>query len=694
MANIEITSVALAREQAAGSHETVPSTFERVVETICRSLQFIAEGLLLAMLLMISYDVGMRYIFNEPTIWANEVSTYALVAVTFIGLAPTHLVNGHIRVDLLLNSLSAARREQFILLTSWLGLFFVMVAVWQCVAMIYDNYDAQIRTFSLLTQLIYVPQIPIALGLAAFALAMLAEIRRKMSPKPGADKVVMIVLLVLPIGLLSMGKHLVNLDWLPVDLGTALILIGLAVMIYVWSGFRALLMVAGVFIVSATLFYLVRGANTLPTVLALASIAAILLAMGMRISLALGTVGLLGIYFLLPTHPIITIANRSWESLDSFTLTALPMFVLMGAVLLKSGLTDLMFDALTKWTGGMRGGIAYAGVGACSIFAAVSGSSVATAATIGMAACPEMIQRGYSPRLAYGAIAAGGTLGILIPPSIVMIIYGSMVGVPIATLFIAGILPGLLLTSLFMLVIFFWTRLNPDVAPMLGDVATRKEKLLSLWQIFPIIALIGAVIGVLYAGIATPTEAAAVGTLGAFILCLLRGKLNYSSLREMLGETVKVTSFLLMIVVAASVLSFTFDYLRLPALLVEAVQAAGLSPAMVIVAIAVPYIVLGMFVDPISMMVMTLPVLFPLVVAMEFDPVWFGIILVLLVEIGLICPPVGMNLSVLRSVTGYEGLKEIVFGVLPFMLTMALFIVILYLIPNIALWLPNQMQAG
>lgn len=694
MKSSEKTSTTLADGQTVGASDNAPSKFVQSVETLARGLQFIAEGLLLAMLLMISYDVGMRYIFNEPTIWANEVSTYTLVAVTFIGLAPTHLINGHIRVDLLLNWLSPERRELFKLITSWLGLLFVMVVTWQCVLMIYDNYDAQTRTFSLLTQLIYVPQIPIAVGFAAFVLAMLAEIRSHISAKPWQDIVVLAVMVTVPVGLFFMGHRPIKIAGLPVDLGSSLILAGLAVMIYAWSGLRALLMVAGIFIVSGGLFYLVRGASTLPTVLALAAVAAILLAMGMRIALALGTVGLLGIYFLLPTDPIITLANRSWESLDSFTLTALPMFVLMGAVLLKSGLTDLMFDALTKWTAGMRGGIAYAGIGACSIFAAVSGSSVATAATIGMAACPEMIQRGYSPRLAYGAIAAGGTLGILIPPSIVMIIYGSMVGVPIATLFIAGILPGLLLTTLFMLVIFIWTRINPDVAPLSGEVATLQEKLHSLWQIFPIIALIGAVIGVLYAGIATPTEAAAVGTLGAFMLCIQRGKLNFKSLREMLGETVKVTSFLLMIVVAASILSFTFDYLRLPALLVESVQAAGLSPALVIMAIAVPYIVLGMFVDPISMMVMTLPVLFPLVLAMGFDPVWFGIILVLLVEIGLICPPVGMNLSVLRSVTGFEGLKEIVYGVLPFMLTMALFIVLLYIFPEIALWLPNQMRAS
>ena len=667
------------------------STFVLAVDRLSQATGYLSAGLLLAMLGMICFDVFMRYVLNAPTTWATEISTYVLVAIALLGTAYTQRVDGHIRVEVLLLNLGDDKRRRLLLVTAWIGLVFLAFAGWQAVVMVWENYVNGTRIFSLLYTPIYLPQIPIAVGLFAFALALLAEIRR-LSPvlAPWREAAMVALIVVLIVGLWLMGARPARAFGTVFDWGSLWIAAGVAVGVLLWSGWRTCLIVLGVFVAAAVLFYLARGAD-IGTIVAIQAVVTLgLLALGVPVSLALGLIGLLGIYFLLPSPAPITIAERSWDSINSFTLTAVPMFVLMGALLLRSGLSDQVFDAMVKWLGRFPGGIAHAGVGACGVFAAVSGSSLATAATMGMVACPEMLKRGYSPRLAYGSIAAGGTLGILIPPSVAMIIYGSTVGAPIATLFIAGIVPGVLLVLGFMAVVFVWAVLRPAAAP-LSERYDWQTKLRALLQVLPITLLIAGVLGALYAGIATPTEAGAMGAAAALLICLARGRLDGPTLLTVLLETVKVTSFLFVIIIGASILTYSFDYLRLPTLLVEAVRDANLSPWMVMLAISLLYIVLGMFIDSISMMVMTLPVLFPLVVAVGFDPIWFGVVLVILMEIGLITPPVGVNLFVLRGLSGDVAMKEIVYGVIPFMLLMMAAVVLLYAAPGLATWLPAQM---
>ncbi len=360
--------------------------------------------------------------------------------------------------------------------------------------------------------------------------------------------------------------------------------------------------------------------------------------------------------------------------------------------MLRSGVSDDLFDAFAKWFGRVPGGFAHAGIGACSIFSAVSGSSLATASTIGMVACPEMERRNYAPKLNYGAIAAGGTLGILIPPSIAMIIYGSVVGVPVTRMFMAGVLPGLVMTAGFMGLVLVWSLLRPEAAPRSEISVSWAEKFRAVRSISPMLLLIVGVLGALYAGIATPTEAAAVGALGAFLLCAVRGRLDAHGIAEALRETAKVTSFLLFIVIGASVLSYVFDFVRLATELVRAVEAAGLLPWTTLILVALVYIVLGMFMDPISMMVMTLPVVYPLIVAQGFDPIWFGIVLVILIEIGLMTPPVGMNLYVLQGVNPKARPSDIMLGALPFIGVMLAVLVLLAAFPQIATWLPQTLR--
>ncbi|HZD52369.1 MAG TPA: TRAP transporter large permease subunit, partial [Woeseiaceae bacterium] len=680
----------IARDTLMQGHARSRST--SAINALSRFMGGLAAALVFAMLSMICYDVLMRYVFNSPTIWATEISTYVLVAIALLGTAYAHLLDAHIRVDLLLNALSEPRRRTLLLVAAWIGFIFVAFAAWQSAVMTWENYVSGTRTFSLLYTPIYLPQIPIVVGFGAFALAILVEIR-SLSPlvTRWRDAFGGLLLLALVAALWVLSPRPPKAFGSVFDWGSVLVLATSLIVAWLWTGWRTVGFVLGLLGIAAALFWLGRGSTIWLIVAIQACVTLGLLAIGIRVSLALGLVGLLGIYFLLPTPAPVTLGERTWDSIDTFTLTAVPMFVLMGALLLRSGLSDQVFDALAKWLGPVPGGLAHAGVGACGIFAAVSGSSLATAATMGMVACPEMIKRGFNARLAYGSIAAGGTLGILIPPSIAMIIYGSTVGAPIATLFIAGIVPGVLLVFGFMAVVVVWALIDRDAAPAAASF-TWGERLRSLWQVLPIVLLIAGVLGILYAGIATPTEAGAMGAGAALMICLARRRLSFAAFADVLLETVRVTSFLFLIIVGASILTYSFDYLLLPQRLVETVQAANLGPGQVMLAVSLLYIVLGMFIDSISMMVMTLPVLFPLIVAMGFDQIWFGVVLVILMEIGLITPPVGVNLFVLRGIAKNVSMRDIVIGVLPFAFVMAAAILLLYWFPALATWLPADMS--
>jgi tripartite ATP-independent transporter DctM subunit len=443
--------------------------------------------------------------------------------------------------------------------------------------------------------------------------------------------------------------------------------------------------------VLGVLFHIAADWSMLGHGLVLVGTLLVLLLLGVRVAIAMGFVGLLGLMFLLAQPQLPILADRSWTSVNSFTLTAVPAFVLMGAFLVQSGITTQLFDTLVTWFGRTPGGLAHATVGASALFAAVSGSSLATAATLGSVTAPEMVRRHYSPRLTYGVVATGATLGILIPPSIAMIIYGSVVGAPITVLFIAGIVPGLMLAGLFMLVVLGWAIVNPDAVPQ-GQAYPLRRKIASLVDILPIVALIVAVLGSLYAGIATPTEVGAIGAAAAFLLCLVRRRLDLRSLYRLGLESVQVTSFILLIVVGAAIFSWVFDFLRLPRAMVDAITGAELAPWLVMCLIVALYLALGTIIESISMMLMTLSVTFPIVVAMGFDPIWFGVVLVLLIEIGLVTPPVGIVLFVLRGMSGDVPLRDIVLGVLPFLAVMLAFIGLLYVIPEIATWLPGRME--
>jgi tripartite ATP-independent transporter DctM subunit len=686
----------MAAHQAHVSDSSMGSeTDDVVVRWIDRVSE--ASGVLSALALLViaaitCFDVFARYVFNEPTYWAPEIATYLLVGMTFMGLAAAERSGSHIRVELLLGFLEPGMRRRVELVATWLGLLFVVVAAWQMIGFNHQEYVNDTRDWGLLATPQWLPQLPVSIGYVAFILAILADGYRLRPPRAQLARwSVPAIAIVLALVLYAFGPSLVKIEGTRLDWGSFSIASAVVLASAAWSGLRTALTVLVIILIAALSFWWARGLSLMPVTLLLIALLLFLLLLGVRIALALGLTGMFGLYFLLPQPQLLLLAERSWTSVNSFSLTAVPMFVLMGGLLLRSGVSTEMFDALMRWFGRVPGGIAYASVGAATIFAAVSGSSLATAATLGTVACPEMTRRGYSIRLSYGVVAAGATLGILIPPSIAMIIYGTTVGAPVTVLFIAGIVPGLGLTLAFMAGVLVWSKLVPGAAPR-GEAYTMAAKVRALLGTLPFVVLIVAVLGSLYAGIATPTEAGAIGAAVALVLCLLRRRLSAAALYEIALETVRVTAFLLLIVVGASILSWVFDFLRLPRTMVALVEAADLASWVVVAAIGLIYVVLGMFIDPISMMLMTLPVTFPIISSLGFDAIWFGVALVLMIEVGLITPPVGIVLFVLRGIGQSVPLKEIVYGVLPFVFIILAFLVLLYLFPEIVAWLPSRME--
>lgn len=675
---------------AAGANDPDRSFVVRSVDRLSALAGFIAAIALAVMTAIVCYEVTSRFVFNAPTTWVTEIGTYLFVAIVFLGLAEAQRANAHIKVEVLVDRFDSDTRRFLELVGLWLGLLFIVTTAWQTARFTYLEFIHGARDWGLLGTPQWIPQIPMTVGYVLFAVAILRDIFYLKPPRtaPGQWAVplaaIALIVLLFALGAADMRIPGTRFDW-----GTIGICAAIAVGSLAWSGGRVAASVIAVTALLAVVFYFSRGTSQLWLGLLLGGSLCVFLFLGMRVAFAMGFVGMLGLYFLLPLTQLPVLADRSWTSINTFTLTAVPSFVLMGALLVRSGITSELFEALVKWFGRTPGGLAHASVAASATFAAVCGSSLATAATLGSVAAPEMVNRGYSPRLTYGIIAAGATLGILIPPSIAMIIYGNVVGVAVTQLFIAGIIPGLLLAALFMTLAFGWTVFVPGAVPA-GEAYPFHEKLAALVGVLPFVILILGVLGSLYFGIATPTEAGAFGAAVAFIMALARGRLTVETFYETLLETVKVTSFIMLIVVGAAILSWVFDFLRLPRAMVQLVTDANLAPWLVMLIIVIVYLILGCFIESIAMMLMTLSVTFPIVVAMGFDPLWFGVVLVLLVEIGLVTPPVGLVLFVLKGMSPDIAFRDIALGVVPFIVLMLAFIALLYVFPGIVTWLPSQ----
>lgn len=380
-----------------------------------------------------------------------------------------------------------------------------------------------------------------------------------------------------------------------------------------------------------------------------------------------------------------------FEVASNYSFTMIPLFLLMGNLAAQTGLSRDLFAAARRLMGGWRGSLALASVTASAGFAAVSGSSLATAATMGRVALPEMKRQGYSDRLASGSLAAGGTLGIMIPPSIALLLYALITEQSVGALFLAGVLPGLLAFALYLLVIAIWLKLHPEDAGR-PETATEEPLWPLLWRASPVALLFATVMGGLYGGVFTPTEAAGAGAMLTLLVALARG-LKTHAFAQALRDTVATSAALFLIIIGAEIFGFLLSVSQLSFGMVDLIREWGLAPWQVLVVILVFYVIFGCFMDSLAMILLTVPIFYPLIVESGFDPVWFGIVAVVTVELGLITPPVGMNLFVTRSVAPDIAMQDIMRGILPFVGIDLLRLAILAAFPALSLWLPKLLGA-
>lgn len=415
----------------------------------------------------------------------------------------------------------------------------------------------------------------------------------------------------------------------------------------------------------------------------------VLLFSGLPVAFALGLSGVAGmILFLGGDGALAQLPIIGYKSLDDFVLTAVPMYILMSQILLTGKVGNDLFELANKWLRHLPGGLGVATVIACAIFAAITGSSVACAVTIGSIAIPEMLSRGYSRHLVLGTVAAGGTLGILIPPSIPMILYGAITDESIGKLFMSGVVPGVLLTLMFIAIVVYSSRNLP-----MQEAASWSERITALKKSFWGLLLPVIVVGGIYTGAFTPTEAAGVGTVySLFITFCVYRTLTFKDLPEILNDTIKTSCMIFAIMIGASLFGFVLTILDAPQALTEYVAGLNMGRWVVFVAINILLLFLGCILESISIIFITLPILFPLIMRLGFDPIWFNVVMLLNLELALITPPVGMNLFVLQGISPDSRMTDIIKGVVPFGLAMALEILILCFFPEIATWLPSVLK--
>jgi tripartite ATP-independent transporter DctM subunit len=418
-----------------------------------------------------------------------------------------------------------------------------------------------------------------------------------------------------------------------------------------------------------------------------------MIVIGFPIFIALGVAGLTGLYMAKGTIALFFAPSSLFGQLNSFELIALPLFILMGSFLGATPVGASLFKAAVCWLNWLRGSLAISSVGASAMFGAVSGVSIAGVAAIGSVAVPQMLERGYSRSLAAGSVVSAGALAMLIPPSVPFIIYGAVSGVSVADLFIGGIIPGIVLAASLSIYIYIRVRINPEEAPTNTQNFTWKERFASLANIWHSGFLVIIVLGSIYTGFATPSEAAAVGALGAlFIATVFFRALTWGKLLSIIGSTARISGAILLIIGCAKIFGDYLNFVRVPQTLTDILTATGLPSWAILVAIMLLLVLLGMLVDAVSLIVVTTPVLLPVIIALGYDPLWFGIVMILNLEIAVVTPPVGLNLYALRGVCPELGIEEIIRSAIPFVIVQFAVLMLFVIFPEISLWLPNLLR--
>tara|TARA_B110000908_G_scaffold68531_1_gene82783 strand:- start:375 stop:1682 length:1308 start_codon:yes stop_codon:yes gene_type:complete len=415
----------------------------------------------------------------------------------------------------------------------------------------------------------------------------------------------------------------------------------------------------------------------------------VLMVLNVPIGIAMLVVGFIGFALISGFGPAMVVLGSSpFEAVSNYTLSVMPLFVLMGNLANSAKLSRELYDAAFAVVGHRKGGLAMSTVGACAGFGMVCGSSIATAATMAQMAGPEMKRHGYSPALTAGSIAAGGTLGIIIPPSVILVVYAYLTEQSIQELFLAAVFPGIIALLLYLVAIRIYLLIYPDAGGQ-GEKQSMGERVKALWNVFPVIAIFAIIMLGLYLGFFTATECAAVGVMLVLGLIIIRRRFSFVMLKEVLWQTAKTVGSLYLIVIGASIFNFLITVTQLPFTVVEFIDSLNLSPTGIILIILVIYLVLGSLMDSLAMLFLTIPVFYPVIVAAGIDPIWFGIFAVLVVEFGLISPPIGMNLFVIQGVLPDIPLKQIWAGTIPFLLADVVRLMLLILFPAICLFLPE-----
>jgi len=628
--------------------ENITRALDRVAVPLSRFMDIIGRAILALMVLLITLDVILRYFFNRPIKGSYELIEFMMVTLVFLGLAYTQTQKGHISITLLTAKLSQAQQAVIQSATYLLCLFTFIAVTWRSIIA-----AEALRTGGTTSDILLIPSYPfmwvVVFGSALLSFVFLIDVLKSLDNVINnctlpvlwfiLDGIFVLLILAIPIWF----------HWLPWDLSRpAMGLVGIGLLI-------------------------------------------VLLFSSMSIGPVMALIGLIGFSYLVNAQAALALLGTTpYRSSASHAMSTIPLFVLMGVLCFEAELSRDIYTTLRNWLGRLPGGLAMSTVGGCAGFAAVSGSSLATAVTMGTIALPEMRRYKYADSLACGCVSAGGSIGILIPPSIAFIIYATLTEESIGALFMAGVIPGLLEALLYILTIYIICKLKPEMGPP-GPSSTWKEKFFSLKNTWSILVLFVLVIGGIYAGIFTPTEAAGIGAFGALLLGLLKRKLSAPKILSALSDACKNTSMLLLMVIGADVFSYFLTMSQIPFMLSDFVVGLPVPPGVTIWAILFVYIVLGCVMPIIPAIVLTIPIFLPVVTGLGYNPIWFGVLVVTMAEVGQITPPVGINVFALAGVAKDVPLATIFKGIFPFVGADIVRVMLIFFFPALALWLPSLM---
>ena len=636
-------------KKMSGLMDSVAGGMKRVIEPISTYLAYICAAFAMAMGFLVVIDIIMRFLFNKPIDGIIELETFMLAVLCFLSLAYTMIKGGHVSVDIFSSKLKGKFKLFLSGLFPLFGVFVFGVIAWQYVLKTTNSIN--LGEYSDVLNWPLWPFYAItALGCALICLVLVASflsnLGRLLKTYPKAWPLIFLILIV--------ASGSIAAPWL----------------LKVW-GIQFSPFVAGIFMITVML---------------------VLLFLGLPVAFAMALVGILGIWYLSGFDVSASVIQMSvYDSVASYFFCVVPFFILMGFFCLKAGISNKLYEAGNKCFGQMPGGLAIGTIFGCGGFAAICGDSMATAATMGSVSLPEMKKYNYDDSLATGSVAAGGTLGILIPPSLGFIVYGIITEESVGKLFMAGVIPGILLIMLFAITIYVRCKLNPSLGPKAPKVSFR-EKLNCFRGIWPVLVLFILVMGGIYIGLFTPTEAGGVGMVGALFMAIILGGFNWKQFLEGVLSSMVITSMVAAILFGVAILGYFITMTEIPLGLADFISNLHVSRYLLFTLILLLYLVLGVLMNIIPMIMLTLPILFPTIVALGFDPIWFGVIMVIMMEMGQITPPVGINVFVIAGVAEDVPMGTIFKGILPFILVEILVIVILTIWPDIVMYMPNAMD--